>query len=133
MPSSRQAFKTRSAISPRLATSTLRNIHVLLKGTGFSPYIKTAKTSRASAPAGVQRLEDEFIQSWCKRPSRAPNRKQGLPKLDGLAVGDEALHDLARGIGFDLVHQLHGFDNADHLALVHMIAGGNKGRRAGRR
>jgi len=46
-----------------------------------------------------------------------PDRKEGLPKLDGLAVGNKALDDLAGGVGFDLVHQLHGFDDADNLPL----------------
>ena len=57
--------------------------------------------------------------------------KQRLAEFDGLAVGDEAFHDFAGRIGFDFVHQLHGFDDADHLALFHAIAGRDKGEAPG--
>ena len=52
-----------------------------------------------------------------------PDGKERLPELYGLAIGHEALDDLAGSIGFDLVHELHGFDNADDLALGNVIAG----------
>src|SRR5580658_10714385 len=93
MPSSLQALMTRSAISPRLAIKTLRNMGNL----------------------------------------RGPNRKQGLAVLDGLAVVHQALDDLAGSVGFNLVHQLHRFHDADNLAFFNAVAGGNKGRRSRRR
>ncbi len=65
--------------------------------------------------------------------SNSAELKRGLPEFDGLAVGDQALDDLAGGVGLDLVHQLHGFDDADHLALFHAIAGRDKSRGAWRR
>jgi hypothetical protein len=45
------------------------------------------------------------------------NGEEGLTEFDGLAVGDETLHDFARGIGLDFIHQLHGFDDADYLSF----------------
>jgi hypothetical protein len=52
-----------------------------------------------------------------------PDGEEGLPKLDGLTIGNEAFYDFAGSIGFDLVHQLHGFDDADDLAFFNVIAG----------
>ena len=55
-----------------------------------------------------------------------PNSKQRLPELNRLAVGNEALRNLAARVRFNLVHQLHGFHNADHLTLFHPVAHRNK-------
>ena len=49
--------------------------------------------------------------------------EERLAEFDGLAVGDEAFDDLAGGVGLDLVHELHGFDDADDLALLDAVAG----------
>src|SRR5271167_5029973 len=83
IPSSRHAFNTRSAISPRLATSTLRNMHDLW-GDSQSDRVHLS----------------------------GPNRKQRLSKLDGLPVRNQALYHLPRHIRFDLVHQLHRLNDA---------------------
>ncbi len=64
--------------------------------------------------------------------SSLANGEQRLAEFDGLAVGDVALHDFARSIGLDFVHQLHGFDDADHLAFFNAIARRDKRSRAGR-
>src|SRR3990167_658314 len=50
------------------------------------------------------------------------DEEQGLAVLDRLAVLDQDRLDDARGVGFDLVHQLHRFDDADGLALLHRLA-----------
>src|SRR5258706_324707 len=42
--------------------------------------------------------------------------EQGLAVFDGLAVLHQDCLDHARGVGLDLVHQLHRFDDADSLA-----------------
>jgi len=60
--------------------------------------------------------------------SPLPYREQRLAKLDRLAVGDQAAYDFATGVRLDLVHQLHGLDDADDLALFHVISGQNKRR-----
>src|SRR5579871_5481040 len=125
MPSSRQALITRKAISPRLATRTLRSIGTLKSG--------VSRTSKKK-PNGVN--EDCYTRDPAPLTPLAPlaplshgsNGKQRLAVFDGLSIGYEASDDLAPGIGLDLVHQFHRFDNADHLALFHMISGANKRR-----
>src|SRR5947207_2972787 len=47
---------------------------------------------------------------------------QDLAELDGLAVFDGQLLDHAGHVGFDLVHDLHRFDDADYLAGRHATA-----------
>src|SRR5262245_9337247 len=74
MPSSRHAWMTRRAISPRLAISIFLNM-------GF----------------------------YGEEP---------LAVVDGLAVFHVDLDDLAVAFGVDLVHQLHRFDDAEHLPLL---------------
>src|ERR1700678_3318629 len=93
MPSSLQALMMRSAISPRLAIRTLRNMGNL----------------------------------------GGPNRKQRLAVLDGLAVVHQALDDLTGSVGFNLIHQLHRFYDADDLAFFDAVAVGDKSRRSRRR
>src|ERR1700683_1342698 len=114
MPSSLQALSTRSAISPRLATSTLRNIDSLESEVG-------GVSGLASQQVGVARTPD----SVCT-PRSGTDRVQRLDEFDGLAVVDEALQDLAGGVGLDLVHQLHGLDDTDDLAFGDVIAGRDK-------
>ena len=109
MPSSLQAQMTRRAISPRLAIRIFLNMQYdlacdrLQRGGKFSP-------------AGYFR--------W-------PDGEQLLAVFDGLAVVDQDLDDLAGDIGFDLVHQLHRFDDAEHLADFDLVAGLDEGRRTG--
>src|SRR5271155_4948271 len=94
MPSSLQAQMTRSAISPRLAIRTFRNIY------------------RSNLP-GTQ-------------------GEERLAVFDRLAALNEALDDLTGGVGLDLVHELHGFDDAENLSVLDLIADFHKGRRARR-
>src|SRR5277367_2094961 len=62
-----------------------------------------------------------------------PDRKQLLPILDRLAIRRQALDDLSRYVGLDLVQQLHGLDNAQHLPDFHRISGLYERRRSRRR
>ena len=96
--------------------------------------------ANAEFPAGVQYAQRDFAaignQNFTKHScllngASSAGRKKGLPKLDGLAVGNKTLDDFAGGVGFDLVHQLHGLDDADDLALLDVIAGETKGAAPG--
>src|SRR5580658_1989165 len=93
MSSSLHAERTRSAISPRLAIRIFRNI-------AFGPAFATAL--------------------WCAGAelflSARANAEQRLAVFDRLAVLGVHLDELAGHIRFDFVHQLHGFDDAEHLA-----------------
>src|ERR1700761_8258748 len=62
-----------------------------------------------------------------------PEGKQRLAVLHRLAVLDEALDDLARAVALDFVHQLHRFDDAEHLPWFHAIADLDEGSGARRR
>ena len=48
--------------------------------------------------------------------------EERLAILDGLTVLNIYLDDFARGLGLDFVHQLHGFDDADHRIGLNMAA-----------
>src|SRR4051795_10499182 len=85
MPSSRQARRMRSAISPRLAMTTFSSI------------------------------------------ARLPDHEERLGELDRVAVLDEHRHDAPGFIGLDLVHHLHGFDDAQHVTLLHLGADVDEG------
>ena len=76
---------TRSAISPRLAMRTFRNI-------------------------------------FSSTQSQGPQSEERLAIFDRLSVRDQALDDLACCVRFDLVHQLHGFDDAEHLPVLNLVA-----------
>src|ERR1035438_5443423 len=58
--------------------------------------------------------------------------KQGLPVLHRLPVHDELAVDDAGGFGLDLIHQLHGFDDAKDLAGLDTLAHTNERRRVWR-
>src|SRR5213075_665277 len=47
--------------------------------------------------------------------------EERLAVLHRLAVLDEDRLDRARGVGVDLVHQLHRLDDADHVALLDLL------------
>src|SRR5271154_5389372 len=94
MPSSLQAVRIRNAISPRFAIRTFLNIMML--GSNAVP-----------------------VRSLLLFLARA-DAEERLAILDRATVLDENTHDLARHIRFDLIHQLHGFDDSEHSALVHI-------------
>src|SRR5450755_1038947 len=47
-------------------------------------------------------------------PART-DAEQRLPVLNGLSVFDEGAQDFAANVGFDLIHKLHGFHDAQGL------------------
>jgi len=62
------------------------------------------------------------------------NDEEGLAVFNSLAVFRKNLGDRARLVGFDLVEDLHGLDDADGLAFLDHAADFDKrlGARAGR-
>ena len=60
-----------------------------------------------------------------------PYREKPLAVLHGLAAFDVDVHDLPVVFGVDFVHQLHRFDDAEHLPLLHAGADLDEGRRPG--
>src|SRR6185503_19562582 len=58
------------------------------------------------------------------------DREQPLAVLHRLAVLDVDLHDLAIELRVDLVHQLHRFDDAEHLSFFYRVAHLDEGRGA---
>src|SRR5689334_2020898 len=82
---------------------------------------------------GNMSLFKSAFTSVDQRPSLfrscAADGEQWLSIFHGLPVADEPLHQFAFEIAFDLVHQLHGFDNAQDLPDADLIAGFNERRR----
>src|SRR5689334_20125592 len=89
MPISRAARSTRTAISPRFAISIFRNI-----------------AGRRRAVRGKRRALGLF------------DAEKLLPELDRTAGFDQAFEHHAGELRFDLVHELHGFDDAERLARL---------------
>src|SRR5581483_8401710 len=61
------------------------------------------------------------------------DQEQRLTVLHRLAVIHQPLHQFAAHIGFDLVHELHGFDDAQDLSHRDLVARFDEWRRARRR
>src|SRR5512143_4243509 len=60
--------------------------------------------------------------------SGRPDGEERVPVLDRLTVLGVDLDDLARHLGLDLVHELHGLDDAEHLPHLHPVAHVHEGR-----
>src|SRR5271168_260851 len=109
IPSDLHARSTRSAISPRLAMSTLLNISPLAPARGIhAPRHCGAAAQEPRVPALV--------------PLGDPDVVQRLAVLDDLAVRGEDFHDLALPLGLDLVHDLHGLDDAEDGVFLDLVA-----------
>src|SRR5580698_165738 len=115
------------ASSANLTCSELRSASLYTATVRMPSSLQALITRSAISP----RLAIRTLRSMGKLDD--PDSKQRLAVLDGLAIVDQALHNLACSIGFNLVHQLHRFHDAHHLALFDVIAVGNKRRRARRR
>src|SRR5579871_986752 len=61
-----------------------------------------------------------------------PDSEQFLAILDGLAVARQFLHDFSGKVRFNLIEQLHGFEDAEDRALFHGVANLHERRGAGR-
>lgn len=55
------------------------------------------------------------------------NNHERLAVLNRLAIFHQDPRDPPGGIGFDLVHHLHRFDNADRITNAHLVALLDKG------
>src|SRR5690606_37693257 len=97
MPSSLQARRMRRAISPRLAIST------------FS-IMWAAYRQWTSKGAGWRRPPDNSGTS--------ADHEQRLVELDRLTILDQNLQDRAGRIRLDLIHHLHGFDDAQRISAL---------------
>src|SRR5262245_52588135 len=62
---------------------------------------------------------------------RDPDSEQHLPVLHRLAIADGDVDHLSGDLRLDLVHQLHGLDDAQDLSLLHDVAHLDEGRGAG--
>src|SRR6266702_5013649 len=101
-PISLHARMIRRAISPRLAMRTLENM-VRLPVAGC----------RLPELFGNREQETENARS-----ASEPHREELLSVLHRLSVLRKDFHDFAVDVRFDLVHQLHRLDDAEHLALA---------------
>src|SRR6266581_187277 len=90
IPSSRQARRIRSAISPRLAMTTFSSMATLF------------------------------------------DYEQRLAELNRVSVARHDGGDAARFVGLDLVHHLHGFDDAQDLSHFDLVADLDERFRTGR-
>ena len=59
--------------------------------------------------------------------------EQPLTVFDGMAVLDRYADDFTRDLGFDLVHKLHRFDDAQRVTESHIGTGVDVGRSIRRR
>src|SRR6185295_16127456 len=57
-----------------------------------------------------------LLNIGARRTASGPDREERLPVLHGLPALVMDAHDLARHLGLDLVHELHGLDDAEDLA-----------------
>ena len=64
-------------------------------------------------------------------PVQRPNFKQGLAKLDRLAVVGKNLGDNPAHLGLDLVHDLHCLNDADNGIRAYLGSDFHIGRRFG--
>src|SRR6185503_14656403 len=99
----------------RLLRSGSENTATVLTPSSLQAHI----TRKAISPRLAMRI---FLNTKSRPPSLRADGEQRIPVLHGLAVLVVDLLDLPRHLGLDLVHELHGFDDAEHLAHAHAVA-----------
>src|SRR5262249_42677298 len=113
-PSSRQARWMRRAISPRLATRIFLNIR--------APAVNRQRRHRERACGTVASVGNQDLLEHRLGNARLFDDEQGLAELHRLAVRAENLGDGAALVGFDLIEDLHGLDDADGVAFLDLAA-----------
>ncbi len=82
------------------------------------------------AAIGDEQFSKHRFQSGTAMETQGEER---LAVFDRLAIGDQTLDDFPGCIRFDLVHELHGLDDAEHLAVLNLVPNLDKGRGTRRR
>ncbi len=88
-------------------------------------YTRKLQHCAAQAPADRDRLRREAVISCA-----GPDAEKRLAVFHRMPFSTKNLGHFARHIRFDFVHQLHRFDDAEHLARLHARADGDKRLRA---
>src|SRR6266436_9977192 len=114
-PSSRAARITRSAISPRFAMRMRWNM-------GTPSHTRTREKSRSNV--GLSCLRRPGLDKL--------ESKERLSVLDRATVLHQHVDEAAGLLRFDLVHQLHRLDDAEHLAFLDHLPDVHEGRAVGR-
>src|SRR4051794_1379605 len=108
---------TRTAISPRLATSTRENIPTTRRRTSLAMSAlkrEPALPVPAASPPGPGAARSHVsLQRVQRPPVDGVQLEQELAEFDGLRVLDEdRAHDPV-DVGLDLVHELHRLEDAE--------------------
>src|SRR3954468_18522122 len=85
-----------------------------------SEYTMTALTPSSWQARWIRRAISPRLATriFLNMPARSLDHEERLAVLHRLAVLAQDLRDRARLVGFDLVQDLHGFDDADRFALL---------------
>src|SRR5512147_268086 len=95
--------------------------------------IPSSRHARRIRSAISPRLAIRTLSSIVVRPCALFfDHEQRLAELDRVAVLDQYADDAARELRLDLVHHLHGFDDAERVAGLHFAADLDERLRAGR-
>src|SRR5687768_12550657 len=90
--------------------------------------LQAQMTRSAISPRFAIRI---LLNISARRPWSGPDREEGLAVLHGLPALVMDLHDLPRHLGLDLVHELHGLDDAQHLPDADAVSHAHEGRGVG--
>src|SRR4026209_929810 len=93
--------------------------------------IPISRHVRITRSAISPRLAMRILWNISRGSAERLHREQRLPELDGLAVLGHDLDDATADLGLYLVHQVHGFDDAEDLAFLDHVALLDEGRRVG--
>src|SRR6185436_7062326 len=81
-----------------------------------------SRAARSTRTAISPRLAMRILRNMRGVRLRLLDLEEPLPELDRAPRLDQTLHDRARELGFNLVHQLHRLDDAQRLAGTNVAA-----------